>query len=152
MTEQTTPVLKLKVADLTGRNWYAVDKEITIGRDKKNTIVIPNRNVSRVHAKIYHAGKGYILEDLQSHNGTLLNGRLARKEMLQEGDLICIADLEITFSFVSSDLAAQDGKILMTESQVGAVVSGRTEFIDLSELNKDEMDVLRKEKPPRRNS
>ncbi|MBN2143012.1 MAG: FHA domain-containing protein [Candidatus Aureabacteria bacterium] len=150
MTEQAIPVLRLNKPDLNGKKTFILDKEITIGRDKKNTIVILSPNVSRHHAKIYKTDKGYYMEDLQSHNGTLLNGRLARKELLQEGDLINIADVEMNF-LLSSDTVPDESKVQMTDSQVGPIVSGKTEFVDLSELNKEQMEELRKQKPVRTN-
>jgi len=47
---------------------------ITIGRRKENTIVFTNPEVSSSHARIDKIGPDYILTDLQSTNGTLING------------------------------------------------------------------------------
>jgi pSer/pThr/pTyr-binding forkhead associated (FHA) protein len=48
---------------------------ITLGRDKDNDIVLEDRLVSRHHAVIQKIGEEYFLEDLDSTNGTLVNGQ-----------------------------------------------------------------------------
>jgi len=66
-------------------------------------IVIPDRQVSRQHARITNTGKGIILEDLGSKNGTFVNNQpLTAEVKLVEADEIQIA-LTQTFLFLSSD-------------------------------------------------
>jgi len=48
---------------------------ITLGRDKGNDIVLDERLVSRRHAVIQKIGQEYFLEDLDSTNGTMVNGK-----------------------------------------------------------------------------
>jgi pSer/pThr/pTyr-binding forkhead associated (FHA) protein len=63
---------------------------ITIGRNVKNDIQIDNLSVSKQHAKIVkHQGK-YLLEDLNSTNGTYLNEKKISKEKLTNNDIITI--------------------------------------------------------------
>ena len=147
MSETKCAVLKIAMGDATGKKEFPIINELMIGRDAKNDIVIPNLNVSRKHAKVSKDETGvYWLEDQGSHNGTLLNGRLARKEKLQENDIILIADTELTFfSNADSPLAAPDKKI--TEEDLGVIGCNSTSFIDLSELQKENMEDLRKKKP-----
>ncbi len=45
---------------------------VTIGRDQENVVVIPDQNVSRLHAELSRDGKGVMLKDQQSTNGTYL--------------------------------------------------------------------------------
>jgi pSer/pThr/pTyr-binding forkhead associated (FHA) protein len=67
------------------------DKEvITIGRNVKNDIQIDNLSVSKQHARILkHQGK-YIVEDLNSTNGTYLNEKKISKEKLANNDVITV--------------------------------------------------------------
>ena len=51
---------------------YALKKEIFIGRDFQNDIVIQKENISKIHARIYFQNHWYI-EDLNSTNGVFLN-------------------------------------------------------------------------------
>ncbi len=45
---------------------------VTIGRDQENVVVIPDQNVSRLHAELSRDGNGVVLKDQQSTNGTYL--------------------------------------------------------------------------------
>ena len=66
---------------------YKIDKpEITIGRNSKNDITIDNLAVSDRHARILRSKGAWILEDLDSTNGTFVNGRKVKQVTLR-GDL-----------------------------------------------------------------
>lgn len=66
--------------------------ELLIGRDEQCDLIIPDRRVSRHHARISLQGDGYILTDLSSRNGTFVNGReIAEPYVLQDGDEIQLA-------------------------------------------------------------
>lgn len=68
---------------------YPLDKErITIGRRPSNDIHIDNLAVSGEHAAIITIGNDSFLEDLESTNGTLVNGKSIKKHVLQHADLI----------------------------------------------------------------
>lgn len=71
------------------------DSSLEIGRSEKNQIIHSNKYISSHHAKIeFHDGK-WGLEDLNSTNGTYVNGKRAHKTELKIGDLIYIMGLEI---------------------------------------------------------
>jgi len=144
--QKLTAVLMVEYGDIAGNKEFLIVDVISIGRDSQNTIVIPNTNVSRKHAKVYKNFDGkYEVEDLGSHNGTLLNGRLARKELLQDGDVINIADVNLTFKMISQDAPFEktDGD----DNFDNPLEAISTEFIDLTELEKDNMKKLRQDKP-----
>jgi pSer/pThr/pTyr-binding forkhead associated (FHA) protein len=65
-TETSSIIYKGNVIPLTA--------QITIGRDKSNTIVLDDVLVSRFHAVIQKIKNAYFLKDLNSKNGTILNG------------------------------------------------------------------------------
>ncbi len=74
-----------------------------IGRDASCDVIVPDRQVSRYHARLMPAPEGVILEDLGSKNGTHCNGRQVEEPVvLQDGDLIQIALVQ-HFVFLSSD-------------------------------------------------
>ncbi len=73
--------------------------EAVIGRASSNQIAIRSDQASRRHARIYWGGDHWVIEDLQSRNGTFLNGkRLDSTESLNDGDLIEVAGFAITFT------------------------------------------------------
>ncbi len=76
----------------------ALDKErITIGRRPGNDIHIDNLAVSGEHAAITIIGKDAFLEDLGSTNGTLVNGKLITKHILQNGDVIELGKYQLKY-------------------------------------------------------
>ncbi len=81
---------------------YPLGQEETIGRSSSNTIVIRDPFMSKNHCKIYLEDSRYLLEDLNSANGSFLNGaRLEDREGLDNGDIIRIGQME--FVFVEKD-------------------------------------------------
>jgi len=67
----------------------------TLGRSRECDIVIPDPNVSRTHAEIRHIGTDYFLVDLGSTNGSELNGREVKRQMLAPGDVIGLGTTQI---------------------------------------------------------
>jgi pSer/pThr/pTyr-binding forkhead associated (FHA) protein len=70
----------------------------TLGRRPYNDIVIDNLAVSGEHAVIQMSGSEVILEDLNSTNGTYVNGKAVKKQTLQSGDAIEIGKYKIKFT------------------------------------------------------
>jgi FHA domain/Type II secretion system protein B len=70
---------------------------VTIGRHRENTIVLSNREVSSLHARIDKIGPDYVLTDLQSTNGTFVNGLKALSHRLSHGDRISIGKNVLLF-------------------------------------------------------
>ena len=68
---------------------YGLEKErITIGRKPDNDIQVDNLAVSGQHAAIITILNDSFLEDLDSTNGTFVNGKLIKKHALKNGDVI----------------------------------------------------------------
>ena len=70
---------------------------VTAGRDPSNTMFLPDEEVSRFHFRIKQRGRLYILEDLESRNGTFVNGDKVINTTLQSGDKILIGNTELLF-------------------------------------------------------
>lgn len=74
---------------------YAILRSPTLlGRLPDNDIVINDRRVSRHHAEVAQTGKGWIIRDRGSTNGTSVNGRLVKEAPLKPGDTISLGGLE----------------------------------------------------------
>nr|MDP2191744.1 FHA domain-containing protein [Rhodoferax sp.] len=69
----------------------------TLGRRPYNDIVIDNLAVSGEHAVLQMVGGEVYLEDLNSTNGTYVNGKAARKQLLQNGDSVEVGKYKIKF-------------------------------------------------------
>ena len=68
---------------------------ITVGRDPKNDIVLDDRRVSRRHAEVRLRLGRYTLYDLQSTNGTFVNGRRIAEMVLSDDDRITIGGADL---------------------------------------------------------
>ena len=64
------------------------NREIILGRSPTNNIFIRDKNVSREHCQIVVTSEGYKLTDLQSTNGTFVNGIRETESVLQKNDEI----------------------------------------------------------------
>lgn len=90
--------------ELEGERWILDQDRMTIGRASDCDVVLPKRQVSRYHARIDRADNGYTVQDLDSKNGTYVNGQEVGAEpyRLTDGDEIQIA-LYVRLSFVGAD-------------------------------------------------
>ncbi len=84
-----------------------VGENITIGRVEDNTIILDDASVSSHHAEVVFESGNFILRDLQSANGTTVNGQRMTEAILNDGDRIAFANIECTFQ--ESLRPAQDG-------------------------------------------
>lgn len=69
----------------------------SLGRRPYNDIVIDNLAVSGEHAVLQMAGGEVYLEDLNSTNGTYVNGKAAKRQLLRNGDMIEVGKYQIKF-------------------------------------------------------
>src|SRR5215831_19297670 len=93
------PTLSIQLPGLPPVSHVLKDETITIGRMKGNTIVIEDSSISLVHAKITRKDGEYFLKDLNSTNGTILNGQPLGEAKLRDMDRVRFA--EITAQFVA---------------------------------------------------
>jgi transcriptional regulator with GAF, ATPase, and Fis domain len=78
---------------------FPLDDEVTvIGRDVAATVCITNRSASRRHCAVRRDGDQYLLRDLGSRNGTLVNGLPVTECVLGHGDRIAVCDSLFVFA------------------------------------------------------
>jgi pSer/pThr/pTyr-binding forkhead associated (FHA) protein len=96
LNEPASLVLTGLSVGVAGSVWSVDQPVMTIGRDKERQIFIPDESVSRLHAQIVRQQLGYFLSDLNSSNGTSLNGELlTAPSLLAPGDIIRIGAIEL---------------------------------------------------------
>lgn len=96
------PMLVAQEGPLKGQRW-PLNRTVVLGREATCDVVIPDRQVSRFHARLTPTPEGIILEDLGSKNGTHHNGNpLSAPVMLQDGDEVQISFVQ-GFLFFTSD-------------------------------------------------
>ncbi len=105
--QRESAMLILRHGAEAGRRWpLHRDEELLIGREENCDIPLPDRQVSRSHARIFWENDSYHIEDLKSKNGTHLNGEdVVGIAKLEDGDEIQIA-LRFKLAFVDAGATA----------------------------------------------
>jgi DNA-binding winged helix-turn-helix (wHTH) protein len=105
-TARESAMLVLQRASDAGLAWPLERRTITIGRSPECDVVLDDRQVSRLHARIVWRSDHYEIEDLNSKNGTHLNGRdVIGSQPLHDGDEIQVA-LRFKLAFVDAGATA----------------------------------------------
>ena len=100
------------------RQDFAIDSDgITIGRGTTNDIMIPVIKVSRQHAKIKAVEDGFLIRDLESTNGTFVNGVKIQEKLLEDGDEILIEPARLYFKL------EEEEKVKISQKQIKDMVS-----------------------------
>ncbi len=139
---QDSPMLIIESGQLAGQRWLVDSDSIIIGREVGEVdLLLPERQVSRKHARIERTEEGFVLTDLTSKNGTFLNGKEVREpKQLQDGDEIQIA-LCVKIAFVGSDATAPLNARPISKAMKAAVrgirldKEGRRVFVAEQEVN-----------------
>lgn len=80
---------------VSGQPFQVTQKVTTMGRSRDCDVVVPDPNVSRVHAEVRHEGLEYVLVDLGSTNGVEVNGRRVLRHNLRDGDRVSLGGAEV---------------------------------------------------------
>jgi len=92
-----SPKLLAIAGPLHGASYPIADERVTIGRDPHNHVAVPDRLVSREHCVIVRQGDGFLLRDLGSHNGTLVNEIPVTDQLLAHRDIITVGRTVLQF-------------------------------------------------------
>ncbi len=116
-------------ADGATREFPLTKERVTIGRHADNDIALNDKAVSGRHAVIITILRDSFLEDLNSTNGTLVNGRQVAKHPLANGDTISIG--RNTLRFESETVAGDDEDfektMILRPSQMGAAFNSEVD-------------------------
>ncbi|MFZ0954165.1 MAG: sigma 54-interacting transcriptional regulator, partial [Candidatus Sulfotelmatobacter sp.] len=94
--------------------------EITIGREASNGIAISDPSVSRKHCLLSGQHGRFLVRDLDSRNGTLVNGTGVEEQWLQHGDEIAAGDSSFLFLLEDEEVAPAAGRVEFEEAQYTA--------------------------------
>jgi len=138
----------------------------TVGRLPDNDVRIDNPAVSGHHSLIINILNDSFLEDLNSTNGTYVNGKLIKKHALQHGDVITVGHHQLRFSDEEANQAQQDefektmvipadqeDAAQLAKAEEAADAAAAAETASSEQLAADRVDVkvaMPKEKPPPR--
>jgi hypothetical protein len=91
------PVLELLDSGEVSPHFTIESGSIQVGRVADNDIVLPDPNVSRVHARVWHRDDAYFVTDLSSTNGTWVNEERISEAELKDDDVIRFGSTRLIF-------------------------------------------------------
>jgi tetratricopeptide (TPR) repeat protein len=118
------PFLVIVQGEEEGREIELLRDELTMGRGPDNDLVFPDIACSRRHAMLERQGDGWVVVDLGSGNGTLVNGNKAKRELLRDGDEIEVGNTILQFNMPMASQADPDSTY--PGAQIGPVAHSTT--------------------------
>ena len=113
-------MLYLRIVRGPGRQEYLAiaekDLPFTIGRGRENKLHIKSSAVSRFHAVLFAENGEHLVQDMESTNGTFLNGKMVTKSKLRSGDKVAIGDINIIVEGPRSPLEENKAPLDLTVS------------------------------------
>ena len=91
------PRLQVTAGPLADSTYFLTEAEIRIGRDPSNSLAISDLSLSRRHCLLGQVKDGYKIRDLDSRNGTFVNGVAVSERTLNHGDQISVGDSVFLF-------------------------------------------------------
>ncbi len=102
-SDSERPILIIQNENQPSQQWAVNKDNIVLGRGEDSDIVLAERQISRHHIRVYREGDRYFVEDLNSKNGTWVNGQqLKGSRELVDGDEIHVA-LAIRIRFIGAN-------------------------------------------------
>jgi predicted component of type VI protein secretion system len=83
--------------EVDGVGNFAITQVATVGRAPECQVYLNVRSVSRNHARVFFEGGHFWVKDLESANGTTVNGKKVRLQMLADGDKLCFGEVKAQF-------------------------------------------------------
>src|SRR5712691_4693056 len=110
---------RLDVIDgpLKGRRIPCAEGEISVGRESSNRLPLNDLAVSRRHCVIEKEGDRFHIRDLDSRNGTFVNGTPVKKRFLEHGDQIEIGKSVFVFSIDTTEMESPAGSVKLDETR-----------------------------------
>jgi pSer/pThr/pTyr-binding forkhead associated (FHA) protein len=79
--------------------WDLRDKPLSVGRGEEVRVRVEDQKMSRLHFVITPKDGGYVIQDQDSHNGTLVNGRRITETKLKPNDTIHAGQTDFVFAY-----------------------------------------------------
>lgn len=93
------PNLVIVTGSSSGKKVPLLPMTMSVGREHDNNIELKDPEVARYHARILYERGRFVLEDLESSNGTWLNGEEIKQAPLKNGDRVKIGETEMVIDF-----------------------------------------------------
>lgn len=118
----TCPKLVTLLGPYRGKAYDLNREKITLGRLPANQICLPEQGVSRQHCVFETEGERVILRDLDSRNGTRVNGLPVLQRVLEDGDVIEVGDSQFMFLRYERVAEAASASVTIQETDLETAV------------------------------
>lgn len=115
----------VSIDDVVVKEVQLTKDKTTLGRRPYNDIVIESLAVSGEHAVLHMDATAVVLEDLNSTNGTFINGKAIKKQTLQHGDGIEVGKYKIRYMAEGAGPLPQDDPPAASIMVLSGVAAGR---------------------------
>src|SRR5689334_14216553 len=112
------PKLVVLSEGLTGRSHELKVDKTTIGRLEDNTFQIAEQSVSSHHCEVLLKGNDVVVKDLNSTNGTYINGEKITEKVLKPGQILRLGQIEVRLEAEGQPAPAAAGKKQMENTRV----------------------------------
>lgn len=86
-------LIRVETGFYEGLEWPIGEERLVVGRGREADLVLSEPTISRTHAAVVRAEQEWFVEDLNSTNGTIVNGSRATRARLSDGDEIQLGRL-----------------------------------------------------------
>ena len=107
-SDSMNPRLTAISGRLKGSVFNIEDVPVVIGRETSATLCIADASVSRRHSQIEKENSQFVIQDLESLNGTFINDVPVKRRKLQHGDRLRIGDSQFIFLLHDSDISSSN--------------------------------------------
>ncbi len=125
-----------------GKKVSTLESLVRVGSDPTNDLVLSDNTVSRRHVEIERTHKGLLLRDLQSRNGTFVDGRQVLQVFVEPGDKVSLGKTKLSLKQKAKDTEVEAAGGETFGDLVGASDAMRIAFAELRRVAKDEVNLL----------
>ena len=136
---------RYRLSLIDGQDARSIDgseQEVSVGTADGNTLVLSDPTVSRHHFTITPTARGHLVRDLDSTNGTTINGVTVERAYLAHNAVLGVGDTKLRFEVVGGDEAAQLSGDSKWGRALGASPAMRRLFAMLPKIAESEASIL----------
>ncbi|MFN0108212.1 MAG: sigma 54-interacting transcriptional regulator [Blastocatellia bacterium] len=113
----SNPRLIVLAGPLKGKIFNLTEEEMLFGRESSSRISLADLSTSRRHCRIRSEADGFVLTDLESFNGTVVNGLPIKERRLEHGDRITVGNSHFLFLLHDQEPPPDSGNVQLDEGQ-----------------------------------
>src|SRR5260370_40302745 len=101
---------------LKGSTFPLTSDQVSIGRESASVVCLSHSSVSRRHCLIKRSGADFLISDLDSYNGTFVNGVPVKEQRLMHADQVKIGSISMLFLLDESEDPASASLVQLDDS------------------------------------